>query len=140
MPLLIALTIYFLLGIAEMDSVTSGMILITWTWLFTLLSKSGVLTEEEAREMQTGMKKRMRLYVEDHHLISWVLDHRLLGVGLTGMATRRIREIAVQLFVKLYPDADTQAFSKQWIQFEKKDGICFFMFILCLLILHMFYS
>ena len=79
--------------------------------------------------MKAKMKKRMKLYVEDHHLIAWVLDHRLIGAGLTSIALRRVRELAVNLFTKLYPESSIPAFSKQWIQYEKKDGkqaiICF---------------
>ena len=114
-----------------MEIVIPGMIMLTWVWLYTLLPKCGMLTEKELAAMKVKMKKRMKLYVEDHDLIAWVLDDCLIGTGLTSIALRRVREIAANLFTKLYPESSIPAFSKPWIQYEKKDGkqaiICFHM-------------
>ena len=71
----------FYLGIAEMEVVTSGMILVAWVWLYTLLPRSAALTTEELQETKRKMKKRMKTYVEDHPMVAWVLDHRLRGAG-----------------------------------------------------------
>ena len=106
-----------------MEVVTSGMILVAWVWLYTLLPKSAALTPEELQVMKGKMKKRMKTYAEDHHVVAWVLDHRLRGAGLTSTAHRKIREIAVQLFQKLFPGQNEKEFCKQWINYEHKEGM-----------------
>ena len=52
-----------------MDVVTPGMILVTWVWLYTLIPKSGMLSEKEVHATKLKMKKRIQTFVEDHHLI-----------------------------------------------------------------------
>ena len=85
-----------------------------------LIARDNVLPAEEKKSILDAFKARWRMWVEDHHIICWILDSRLCGAGMSPAGARKARFLAVKLFTRLFPSGDVDEFLKQWFQYMNK--------------------
>lgn len=121
-------------AVSEMDISSSGLILSSWTWLFNVVRRSSLLTEMERNLIIQSMRARGRKYLSKHHLVSWVLDPRVQGHGLSSSGKRVAREAAKDIciqFLSSEPSTLNQLV-KEWMQYDQKRGINIISFKLLL--------
>jgi hypothetical protein len=62
------------------------------------------------------------MYVEDHQIVSLVLDPRVRGAGLSSSGLRRARGVAVRVASSLIPSLDETSFVRSYNDYIKKQG------------------
>lgn len=110
-------------AMSELPFTTSGQYLSLWLWAFALTMESPLLQDNAAKtRFAERFFRRMQMYVEDHQIVSLVLDPRVRGAGLSSSGLRRARGVAVRVASSLIPTLDETSFVRSYNDYVKKQG------------------
>lgn len=111
-------------ALSEADIATSGQVLAAWNWLYQKTQSSDGLEQTDKDHLSAAFHSRWVRFVEDHHIVCWMLDPRLHGVGMSPGGRRRARDIGAKLYCRLFPEkADRDSINRlirQWTEYKEK--------------------
>ena len=87
----------FVTAFSEMDCILSGMIFCLWIWISGLVNETRLIEAESKQSFKEKILKRIRLYGEEHHMVSLLIDPRVHGTGLSSKGRRKVIAMTMQL-------------------------------------------
>jgi hypothetical protein len=113
----------FATALSELDSSTSGLISLTWIWLYLLVTKSNIVSDDAKASFKTLFWKRLKKYGEDHFFVCLLLDPRSHGVGLSPTGIRHTVSFAMKIASRVFPNSDTVALRQQLMDYILRRGV-----------------
>ncbi|RDD37433.1 hypothetical protein TrispH2_010000 [Trichoplax sp. H2] len=110
----------FIAAMSERSDITSSQFLITWMWLLCLLNNAPEVDNTIRINIFNNIEKRIQNFIEDHQIISIVLDPRIYLTGLSQFGKRRVRSLFSQFVERLYPQVDIALIMEQYIAYCHK--------------------
>lgn len=102
---------------------TSGTLFCLELWLFSLVSRSPLLTNAEKTQWKEMFLSRSRSAKMDHQLAALLLDPRTAGSGLSCAGRRSGRACIMKLCERVAPNASAQSVASQLADYMNKTGI-----------------
>ena len=107
----------------ESDNMTLAQITTSWAWLAGILENLPPPLLEVKTFLRNKLNNRWQKIYDPAFIVSWTLhpsndpNYLMYGVALD------IQEMAYQLFKKLYPHYNINAFLEGWLAYRNKIGI-----------------
>ena len=107
----------------ESDNMTLAQIMTSWAWLAGILENLPPALSEVKIFLYNKLNNRWQKIYDPAFIVSWALHPSNDPNYLTYGITLDIQEMAYQLFKKIYPNYNVNAFLEGWLAYRNRTGI-----------------